>query len=112
MSGIQRPIVLDAKHIAKHLPDTPQMQRLLKKGRSAHVFNDEATMHRVARCIIENGEFTGTIRKYDRYGMFFSQPIGDRIDPDGSRIPLYYGEIKINENDEYHVIPRTRPGEK
>ena len=69
-------------------------------------------MHRVACSIIEQGEFTGTIRNYDRYGMFFSEPIGDRIDPDGSRIPLYYGEIKINENNQYHFIPRTRPSEK
>lgn len=67
MSGIQRPIVFDLKHIAKHLPDTPQMQRLLKKGHSVHVFKDEPTMHRVACSIIEQGEFTGNIRKYDRY---------------------------------------------
>ncbi|WP_168186676.1 hypothetical protein [Hydrocoleum sp. CS-953] len=56
MSGINRPIVLDSTQVAKHLPDTPQMQRLLRKGRAAHVFNDEATMNQVARTIIERGE--------------------------------------------------------
>lgn len=112
MSGINRPIVLDSKQVAKHLPDTPQMQRLLRKGRAAHVFNDEATMNKVAQAIIENGKFTDTIRGYDRYGMLFVEAIGYRISPDGSRIPLYYGEIKINEYNQYHVIPRTRPSER
>lgn len=112
MSGINRPIILDSKHIAKHLPDTPQMRRLLNKGRAAHVFNDEATMNRVTQAIIEKGGFTGIIRRYDRYGLFFTEPIGYRIDPDGRRLFLYYGEIKINEYNEYHTIPRTRPSEE
>ena len=112
MSGINRPIVLDSTQVAKHLPDTPQMQRLLRKGRAAHVFNDEVTMNQVTRAIIERGEFTDTVRGYDRYGMLFTEPIGYRISPDGSRIALYYGEIKINDNNQYHVIPRNRPSER
>jgi len=112
MSGINRPIVLDSTQVAKHLPDTRQMQRLLRKGWAAHVFNDEATMNQVARAIIERGEFTDTVRGYDPYGMLFTEPIGYRISPDGSRIALYYGEIKINDNNQYHVIPRTRPSER
>ncbi|WP_371316526.1 MULTISPECIES: hypothetical protein [Aphanizomenonaceae] len=35
-----------------------------------------------------------------------------RISPDGSNIPLYYGEIKINADNQYHVIPRTRYSEE
>ncbi|WP_442941182.1 DUF6972 family protein [Nostoc sp.] len=31
---------------------------------------------------------------------------------DGSRILLYYGEIKVNADEQYHVIPRTRPSEE
>ncbi|MBD2386395.1 DUF6972 family protein [Cylindrospermum sp. FACHB-282] len=112
MSGINRQIALDVRHIAKHLPETPQMQRLLKKGIAAHVFNDENTMNRVAQSIIEAGDFIGIIREYERYGMFFNQPIGYRISPDSSRIPLYYGEIKINADNQYHVVPRTRPSEE
>ncbi|WP_442949151.1 DUF6972 family protein [Nostoc sp.] len=69
-------------------------------------------MNRVTQAIIENGQFTGMIRGYDRYEMFFNEPIGYRISPDGSRILLYYGEIKINADDQYHVIPRTRPSEE
>ncbi|WP_242048469.1 MULTISPECIES: DUF6972 family protein [Nostocaceae] len=88
------------------------MQRLLKRGLAAHVFDDKTSMNQVAQAIIENGQFTGTVRGYERYGMFFNEPIGYGISPDGSRIPLYYGEIKINADDQYHVIPRTRPSEK
>lgn len=49
------------------------------------------------------------IRNYERYGLLFSDAIGFRIDPDGSQIPLFYGEIKIDVNNRYHPIPRTRP---
>ena len=110
MSGIDREVVLDCRHSAKHLPNTPQVRRLLKRGRSAHVFNNEATMERVAQAIIETGEFTGLIRGYERYGLYFVEPIGYRISPeDGSRTPLLYGEVKIDAENRYHVIPRTRP---
>ena len=113
MSGIDREITFDSRHIAKHLPDTLQVQRLLRRGRSAHVFRDEATMERVAQAIIEGGEFTGNIRGYDRYGLFFSEPIGYRISLDsGSSTPLFYGEVKINAENRYHVIPRTRPSQE
>ncbi|WP_435025099.1 DUF6972 family protein [Nostoc sp. CALU 1950] len=44
--------------------------------------------------------------------MFFNEPIAYKISPDGSRTLLYYGEIKINADDQYHVIPRTRPSEE
>jgi len=112
MSGIKRQITLDSRHIAKHLPDTPQMRRLLNKGRAAHIFNDESTMNQVAQAIIEDGDFTGTIRGYERYGMFFIESIGYRVDPDGSRLLLYYGEIKVDDEHRYHVTPRSRPSKE
>jgi hypothetical protein len=111
MSGIEREVSLDPRHLPKHLPDTPQVQRLLKRGQSAHVFNDQDTMYRVAQTIIETGEYTGKIRNYERYGLFFTEPIGFRIDPNGSITPLFYGEVKIDTNNRYHPIPRTRPSE-
>ncbi|WP_396442592.1 MULTISPECIES: DUF6972 family protein [unclassified Limnospira] len=37
--------------------------------------------------------------------------MGYRISPDGSRTPLFYGEVKIDAQNRYHTIPRTRPGE-
>ncbi|MFP4135240.1 MAG: DUF6972 family protein, partial [Halothece sp.] len=84
--------------------------RLLKRGLSAHVFNDKATMDRVAQIIMERGEFTGLVRGYERYGLFFTEAIGYRLSPeDGSRTLLFYGEVKIDAENRYHVIPRTRP---
>jgi hypothetical protein len=111
MSGINREIFLDSKYSPKHLPNTLQSQRLLLRGRDVHVFNDEDTMAQVTQAIIERGEYTGSIRNYERYGLFFTEAIGDRISPDGSRIPLFYGEVKIDATNRYHAIPRTRPGE-
>lgn len=113
MSGIDREIILDHRHIAKHLPDTPQVQRLLRRGRSAHVFNNEATMERVAQAIIERGAFIGNIREYERYGLFFAESIGYRVSPENdSSTPLFYGEVKIDAENRYHVISRTRPSQE
>jgi len=112
MSGIEREITLDTRHVAKHLPDTSQVQRLLRRGRAAHIFKNAATMERVAQAIIASGEFTGSIRGYERYGLFFAEAIGYRVSPkDGSSTPLFYGEMKIDAEDRYHVIPRTRPSQ-
>ena len=108
MRGVKGELILDSRHIPKHLPATRQMQRLLNRGRAAHVFNDETTLNRVTQAIIDRGEFTGNIRGYDRYGLFFPEPIGYRISPEGDHIPLYYGEVKVDANNQYHVIPRTR----
>lgn len=66
MSGIERDIFLDSKHLVKHLPGTTQTNRLLRRGRSAHVFNDEETLLRVSQAIIEKGTYTGFARGYDR----------------------------------------------
>ena len=66
MSVIEREIFLDPRHFPKHLPNTPQVQRLLRRGQAAHVFNDEETMFRVAQTIIERGEYTGRIRNYQQ----------------------------------------------
>jgi hypothetical protein len=108
MSGIDRELTLDSRHVAKHLPGTPQMKRLLQLEGAVHVFNDEETMVRVARAIIERGKFTGIVRNHERYGLYFASPIGYRLDLDGNRIPLHYAEMKVS-GDKYHVIPRTRP---
>jgi len=95
MTGINHELSLDTKHVAKHLPNTPQMQKLLQQEGNVHVFNDRATMESVAQAIIANGEFIGVIRGHERYGLYFPDPIGYRLDNNNSRIPLYYGEIKI-----------------
>jgi hypothetical protein len=83
------------------------MQKLLEREGSVHLFNDRATLEQVAETILQIGEFTGTIRGHDRYGLYFAEPIGYRLDANGNQTLLYYGEMKIK-GDKYHVIPRTR----
>ncbi|WP_017292504.1 DUF6972 family protein [Geminocystis herdmanii] len=115
MTGIQKKIVKDSREnlFAKHIDGTSQVKRLLKKEGKAHVFNDLETMERVIEAIIEKGEKTGIEDHndyYERYGLYFSQPIGYQIRNDGTKIPLYYAEIKIIKGTNiYHVIPRTKP---
>jgi hypothetical protein len=109
MSGVNFPIESDTRHIGKHLPNTPQVQRLLRKGLSAHVFKDRETLEQVTQAIMEKGKYLGKIRKYKRYGLYFSEIIGYRISPDGTKLNLYYGEMKIDDNDKYHIIPRRKP---
>jgi hypothetical protein len=115
MSGIDRNIIPDPRPslIERHLPDTPQVQRLLRREGRAHVFNDRETLERVTQAIIARGERTGIDDEeddYERYGLYFSESIGYIIRTDGSQTPLYYGEIKIvKSTGEYHAIPRTSP---
>ncbi len=115
MSGIDREITLETRTslIEKHLPGTKKSQRELETEGLAFLFNDQQTMERVASEIKLRGEPTGiedTEDKYERYGLYFTEPIGYILKADGTRIPLHYGEIKIKKNTgKYHVIPRTKP---
>jgi hypothetical protein len=101
-------LTLATRHVAKHLPNTPQMQKLLKEEGKAHVFFDEATMIQVVQEIFTRGQRTSTVRDWERYGLQFSESIGYRIDAEGNQIPLYYAEMKVK-NGKYHVVPRTKP---
>ena len=115
MIGINRELTPDPRTslFERHLPDTSQVKRLLRKEGKAYVFHNRITMEMVIQSIIERGEKTGVEDEdddYERYGLYFSDPIGYQIRADGSNIPLYYAEIKIIKGtDLYHVIPRTRP---
>jgi hypothetical protein len=103
-------ISYELKHLNKHLPDTAEAARLIRKDGSAHVFKDKATLSRVERELLESGESLGTVRGWGRYGKHFDEPIGFRIDTSGNKIPLHYGELKLNpKTGLYHIIPRTRP---
>jgi hypothetical protein len=46
------------------------------------------------------------------YDVIISAQIGVRIAPDGSTLPLFYGEVKIDAGNQYHPVPRTRPSEE
>jgi hypothetical protein len=116
MSGIDRDITPASRPslIDRHLPNTLQVQRLLRTEGRAHVFNDRETLKRVTQAIIESGKRTGINNEddddYERYGLYFPEAIGYIVRTDRSQIPLYYGEIKIvKATGEYHAIPRTSP---
>jgi hypothetical protein len=115
MSGIDRELTLETRTslIDKHLPGTKKAESELEVEGIVHLFNDRETMERVAAEIKSRGERTGTDDpedNYERYGLYFSEPIGYILKADGTRIPLSYGEIKIKKTTgKYHVIPRTRP---
>lgn len=91
------------------MPGTKASQRLIRKEGAAHVFTNKATLSKVESAIFERGEFTGKVRGTERYGLRFDKPIGYRVTAEGSKLPLHYGELKLNENGLYHVIPRTGP---
>jgi hypothetical protein len=85
MSGIDRNITPDPRSslIDRHLPNTPQVQRLLRREGRAHVFSDHETLKRVTEAILKDGEQTGINDEdddYERYGLYFSEAIGYIID--------------------------------
>lgn len=99
------------KHLNKHLPNTPQANKLMKKEGAIHVFNNKGSLARVENAIFQRGKYTGNQGGAKRYGLRFNKPIGMRISSDGSQIPLHYGEMKVK-NGFYHLIPRTGPRKK
>lgn len=104
MSGIDRDIIPDPRPslIDRHLPNTPQVQRLLRREGRAHIFNDRKTLEQVTQAIIASGERTGIDDEeddYKRYGLYFPEPIGYIIRVDGSQTLLYYGDLNNCEND-------------
>jgi len=103
-------VAFELKHIAKHLPDTPQSSRLIAREGAAHVFNDRVTFEAVENALYEGGQATGMVRGTERFGLMFENPIGFRVGADGSRLRLHYGELKLNPNNGlYHIMPRTGP---
>ncbi|MDM8522000.1 hypothetical protein QUF80_01410 [Desulfococcaceae bacterium HSG8] len=106
-----RNLTPDTKHIAKHLPDTPQSQKLFRKQGVIHVFKDEATMNMVAETIMIRGIYVGKVRGHERWACEFDETIGYRSDKNGNHLSLCWGEMKIR-GGKYHVIPRTRPSNK
>lgn len=79
------------------------MQKLLQREGSVHVFNDQATLEGVAEAIIQNGEFTGTLRGHDRYGLYFDEAIGYRLDAEFTSSSYPEAKLWLLE-DEYERV--------
>ncbi|HKP37905.1 MAG TPA: RHS repeat-associated core domain-containing protein, partial [Pyrinomonadaceae bacterium] len=94
----------------KHIAGTAEAEKTAAAG-AAHVFNDLSTFSRVESEIFARGIYTGSRGGVHRYGLLFDEPIGLRIDRAGNTTTLNYGQLKLNDNGLYHVIPRAKgPG--
>ena len=71
MSGINHEIFLDSRHAGKHLPDIPQMQRLLRRGRSAHVVFNLAAMESLRKPSLKDGSLKGQFDDMSAMAYFF-----------------------------------------
>ena len=69
------------------------MQRLLRRGRSAHVLNHEATMERLCKPSLREGSLQGQFEDMNAIA-FFAELIGYRISPEDRPSPpfLWRGE--------------------
>lgn len=101
-------IIKSSRFESRHLPQGRDAQKLLRQGKSVHIFLDEDTMNRVESDLLTRGQFVATVRGHDRYGLSYQEPIGYRITSDGERQPLYYAELKVKDG-EYHAVPRNKP---
>ena len=94
----------------RHLPETAAAAKAVAKDQAgAFVFKDLSTLSRVEAEIFARGEYTGTVRGWERFGVRFNEPIGTQIRKNGTTTVLDYGEMKIRSNGLYHVTPRTGP---
>jgi hypothetical protein len=107
--GVAEARVLEESYQAKHLLGTPQSAKMVRAGEAIHVFQDAATLEKVTDAIRAAGIETAGVRGWRRFGLRFHVPIGYRIGPEGTRIPLFYGELKLREGTGlFHVVPRRR----
>jgi hypothetical protein len=98
----------------KHFEGTLEANRVLKNDGAAHLFNDTKTYSTVESQLFKKGNFTGITdqgsRSWARIGLRFDNPIGFRLSQNGTRTPLFYGELKLDLNTNlYHIVPRTGP---
>lgn len=103
---------ISPRYLDKHIAGTNKANSVLRGEGSNHVFTDRETLSYVEQEILKRGQKTGRVKGTERYGLYFDQPIGYRIDSTGNQIPLHYGELKIRDDGQYHVIPRTSPSKE
>jgi RHS repeat-associated protein len=103
---------ISPNYLDKHIAGTNKANSVLRSKGSNHVFTDRETLSYVEQEILKRGQHTGRAKGTERYGLYFDQPIGYRIDSKGRQIPLRYGELKIRDDGLYHVIPRTSPSKE
>src|SRR5688500_1370124 len=86
----------------KHLRGMAASVTALRRDGVSLLFNDLATYMRVETALFQKGRLTEITyqgqRQWARFGMWFDDSIGYRVDAPGQRTPLNYGEIKLDLN--------------
>jgi hypothetical protein len=116
---IQRAIHDGAKIARAHRLSGSEAQRELRKGRSAHVFNDDVDIDTLENAVWRYGVFMGSLGNigqrgtWDRFVWRSPTVIGRRVQHGKADVPLFWVEVKGKQNAAgdwvYHLVPRTRP---
>lgn len=109
----------DAKIARAHKSAGSEAQRELRKGRGAHVFNDDVDLDYLEQQVWTVGHNVGSVggtsqrAGWDRFVWESPTPIGRRIQTGKPDQPLLWAEIKgkLNSSGDwvYHLVPRPRP---
>lgn len=87
-----RGLAFGLRRLKKHLPDTVESWQLATKADdAAHVFNDLATLSRVESEIFARGVNTCFVRGSQRFGLYFDEAIGFRVENGRPTHALHYG---------------------
>ncbi len=98
----------------KHTRDGSEVRRDLKRGREAHIFNDNIDLSALEQKVWVKGFYAGEFRRYHRWVYISPTQIGLRIQNERDNVPLYVVEIKGEYRGDrlvYHLDPRARASE-
>ncbi|WP_437728376.1 DUF6972 family protein [Sorangium sp. So ce861] len=99
----------------RHTRSGSAVQRDLRRGRDAHVFNDDVDLAALERMVWTEGKFHGEVREHMRFTWESPVPIGKRVQNGRPDVDLYVVEIKVKMGSDgtwqYHLVPRTRHAE-
>ncbi|MGE0712814.1 MAG: RHS repeat-associated core domain-containing protein [Planctomycetota bacterium] len=103
----------EAYTASKHTRNGAQVERDLRRGRDAHVFNDEVNLKALEDKVWNEGVYHGTERGWERWSYTSDEPIGMRLQNGRDPVPLRTVEIKGRPTPdggyEYHLVPRSKP---
>ncbi len=102
-----------AKTTSAHTLEGAEAQRILGTGKKGiHVFNPDVDLAALEARVWSEGVFQGSVKRapeWSRYYLVSDQAIGFRRQLGRPDIPLYVVEIKMDANQQYHLVPRPRP---
>ena len=107
----------DAYTAARHLRGGRDVEKSLRKGKEAHVFNDGVDLKALEQRVWTEGRYAGRVgagrrAEFDRFVWRSDTPIGTRIQDGKPDVPLHWVEIEgkiVNGDWAYHLVPRPRP---